>query len=70
MTGFLTLAAILWAVTITGGIALLRRALAESSDRPSLRHRDEQGATHRNAKLNRSVLPGGSVHHHHGSVSK
>lgn len=38
--------------------------------RPSLRHRHEQGAAHRNAKLNRSVLPGGSVHHHHGSVSK
>ena len=38
--------------------------------RPSLRHRHEQGATHRNAKLNRSVPPVGSVHHQHGSVSK
>ena len=44
MTGFLTLAAILWAVTIAGGIALLHRALAESCDRPSLRHRHEQGS--------------------------
>jgi hypothetical protein len=31
---------------------------------------EQQGAAHGDAKLNRSILPRGSVEHHHGSVFK
>ena len=57
MTGMLYLAAILWAVVILAGVLMLHRALAESSDRPSLRHRDEQGSGDVNAKRDGGRLP-------------
>lgn len=51
-------------------IDVLRANRSQPLFGPSLRHRDEQGTANRDPKLNRAVSPVGSVHHHHGSVSK
>lgn len=55
------------AIAVTHSIVRWVRPYA---DTPSPCERDEDRAAHRNPKLNRAVSPVGSVHHHHGSVSK